>query len=123
MQVKLEGADNLIAQLKENMKLDKAKLLVKAHGAQLQQKAQKNCNFKGHYEGKKFVPPTGTLKRSITLSIANDGLEARINTGVEYAGYVEYGTRFMKAQPYMRPALQEQEPKFINDMRRLCQGG
>lgn len=32
----------------------------------------------------------------------NEG-EAYIGTNVEYAPYVEYGTKYQKAQPYMRP--------------------
>lgn len=50
---------------------------------------------------------TGRLRQSITASSAMlDGRcpsgEAEVGTNVEYAPYVEYGTRYQKAQPYMR---------------------
>jgi HK97 gp10 family phage protein len=46
---------------------------------------------------------TGNLKGSITQKV--DGSEARIGTNVEYSPYVEYGTSKMAAQPYLRPAV------------------
>ena len=50
---------------------------------------------------------TGRLRSSITEEMGRDsrGLVARIGTNVEYAAYVELGTRRMRAQPYLRPAL------------------
>lgn len=50
---------------------------------------------------------TGRLRSSITHSLATDerGLLALIGTNVEYARYVEFGTRRMRAQPYLRPSL------------------
>jgi HK97 gp10 family phage protein len=50
---------------------------------------------------------TGRLRSSITWEVARDGqgLVALIGTNVDYAIYVELGTRYMRAQPYLRPAL------------------
>lgn len=33
--------------------------------------------------------------------------------------YLEYGTRFMDAQPFVQPALEEQSAKFKSDMQKL----
>ena len=33
--------------------------------------------------------------------------------------YLEYGTRFMDAQPFVRPAFDEQKEKFKDDMQKL----
>jgi HK97 gp10 family phage protein len=85
----------------------------------LQKKAQKNADFKGHYEGKKFVKPTGHLKRSIGLEISANGLTATVEPTADYAAYVEYGTRFMDAQPYLKPAYTEQLAKFKSDLSKL----
>lgn len=50
------------------------------------------------------------------------------STNTEYAAYVEYGTRFARAQPYMRPAIEQTESemdellakaKSLNDYIRL----
>lgn len=51
---------------------------------------------------------TGRLRSSITYSgVLHDGrgIYIQIGTNVAYARFVEYGTKHMSAQPYMRPAL------------------
>lgn len=50
---------------------------------------------------------TGRLRTSITWRLARDarGLLAIIGTNVEYAPFVEFGTRFARSQPFLRPAL------------------
>lgn len=50
---------------------------------------------------------TGRLRSSIANEIGHDdrGLVARIGTDVTYARHVEFGTRRMRAQPFLRPAL------------------
>lgn len=50
---------------------------------------------------------TGRLRGSIAYEIgAVNGLpSARIGSNVEYAVYVELGTRHMSARPFLRPAL------------------
>lgn len=95
------------------------KKIVRHNGAELQSKAQQKADFRGHYVGNKFVPPTGNLKRSIGLEITDGGLTAEVEPMAEYAGYVEVGTRFMEAQPYLKPAFDEQKKKFESDMQKL----
>jgi len=48
---------------------------------------------------------TGRLRQSIGLQKVGDG-HYRVGTNVVYAPYVEFGTRRMAAQPFMRPALE-----------------
>ena len=48
---------------------------------------------------------TGRLRASITLERVGNMLY-EVFTIVEYAGYVEYGTIYMNAQPYFRPAYE-----------------
>jgi len=48
---------------------------------------------------------TGNLQRNIETEY--EGLSLRVGTQVEYGGYVEGGTSKMAAQPYLRPALDE----------------
>ena len=62
---------------------------------------------------------TGTLKRSIGLEIRDGGLTAEVEPTAEYAAYVEYGTRYMSAQPYMRPSCTAQKEKFKSDLKSL----
>lgn len=50
---------------------------------------------------------TGRLRSSITHELAVDtqGLFALVGSSVEYAAFVELGTRYNRGQPYLRPAL------------------
>ena len=50
---------------------------------------------------------TGRLRSSISTALGRDpeGLFCDVGTNVEYGGFVELGTRFMRARPYLRPAL------------------
>ena len=49
---------------------------------------------------------TGRLQASITHETRPDEEAVYIGTNVEYAAYVEYGTKKMEAQPYLRPGIQ-----------------
>lgn len=55
------------------------------------------------------VSPTrsGQVKSGDAVSRPTDHMTAHVGTNVEYAPYVEYGTRFMGAQSYLRRALDE----------------
>ena len=59
------------------------------------------------------------MKQSIGLDITDGGLTAEVEPTADYAAYVEYGTRFMEAQPYLKPAYDEQKKKFIKDLNEL----
>lgn len=50
---------------------------------------------------------TGRLRNSITHETEQD--YAIIGTNVEYAPYQELGTSKMKAQPYLRPAVDQSQ--------------
>lgn len=106
-EIKLVGETKLIAKLKKNMDMDLVKKAVRLNGSELQTKAQE-----------KSPVDTGQLKRSIGLEITDGGLTAEVEPGVDYAAYQEYGTRFMNAQPFMRPSLKEQAKQFKQDLER-----
>ncbi len=107
-EIKLEGIMELDKKLAKNIQKQAVRTIVKKNGAALQKKAQKKAPI-----------DTGTLERSIGLEIGNDGLTATVEPTAAYAAYVEYGTRFMKAQPYLRPAFDEQSKIFKSDMEKL----
>ena len=124
IEIKFEGIEKLEKALKENVTLADVKKVVKHHGAKLQQKAQDNADFRGHWAWKKgsgrvFQKPTGALKESIGLEFENGGLTAVVEPGMEYAAYVELGTRFMDAQPYLKPAWEQQQTEFKRDLEKL----
>ena len=108
MHVKITGARELAAELQKKCNLDAVKMVVRMNGAQLQEKAVR-----------KAPVDTGTLKRSIGLTIDDGGMAAQVEPTVEYAPYQEYGTRFMEAQPFVGPAFREQKEIFKRDLDRL----
>lgn len=108
MGVKLIGFEKLEVKLTKNMDLSAVKTVVKKNGAEMQKKAQKEAPVDTHY-----------LQRSIALEITDGGMTAEVESTAEYAGHQEYGTRFMKGKPHIRPAFDEQKGKFKSDMRKL----
>lgn len=108
--IKIVGIDKLQAKLKKNVRLDDVKRVVRHNGAEMQEKAMRNAPV-----------DTGTLKRSIGLKITDGGMSAEVEPTADYAPYVELGTRFMEAQPYLKPAFDEQKEKFKKDMKRLVE--
>lgn len=44
-------------------------------------------------------------KRGDVISKPDDNLVCRVGTAVHYAAHQEFGTRFMSGQPFLRPAL------------------
>ena len=123
--VKIVGVEKLQKKLRRNVAMEDVKHMVRKHGSQLEANAKRKAEFKGHYEwskekgGEVFVKPSGNLKRSIGLEMKGNGMTAEVEPTVEYAAYVELGTRYMKAQPYLKPAFEEQKTKFRNDMKKL----
>lgn len=110
--IKIDGLDELEKKLKANVTLNDVKRVVKENGAELQKKMQNKADFKMGYQ-------TGTTKRSIGLEIKDGGFTAESGPETEYSPYLEYGTRFMEAQPFVRPALEEQAEQFKSDMQKL----
>lgn len=110
--IKFEGLEALQKALKDNASLDDVKKIVKHNGAELQQRMQKKADFKKGYQ-------TGDTKRSIGLETKDEGFTAEVGPKTDYSPYVEYGTRFMDAQPFVRPAWEEQNLKFKSDLQKL----
>ncbi len=60
---------------------------------------------------KQLVPVgTGYLQRSIYSKIGE--WDAEIGAEAAYALFVEFGTRYMQARPYLYPAIQEHLPRL-----------
>ncbi|MCO4558886.1 phage protein, HK97 gp10 family [Streptococcus infantarius subsp. infantarius] len=64
---------------------------------------------------------TSFLKDHITSSYPNR-LEGHVKSEAAYSAYQEYGTRFQTGTAYIRPALQEIEPQFKQDMTNVLKG-
>lgn len=55
---------------------------------------------------------TGALKNSGHVEDGSSDLEKIVSYPMDYAGYVEYGTVHMAAQPYLTPAIEAARPGF-----------
>jgi HK97 gp10 family phage protein len=125
MRIDLKGMDKLEKALKKNVTMNEVKMLVRKHGTQMNRNAQDKADFKGHMgyvkgqKGKQFIKPTGTTKRSIHLEFSDGGMTVDSGPTTHYAEYLEVGTRFMDAQPFMKPAYDEQKVKFKRDLKKL----
>lgn len=108
--IKVKGLAKLQARVNKPMNMAEVARVVTSNGAMLTQKAQERAPV-----------DTGFLKRSITMSVesGNKRVTATIKAYAEYAPYVEFGTRFNRAQPFMRPAYNIQKVQFKKDMEAL----
>lgn len=102
------GASEFKKALQKNATLDDVKSIVRMNGTELTHETEINAPV-----------DTATLERSITQIIKDGGLTSVTEPHTDYDGYVEFGTRFMAAQPYLRPAFKKQSKKFKQDMERL----
>lgn len=111
MEIKISGAAELEAYLKRKGNLNAIARVVRSHGSKLHRTMQRKADFtKGYAQG--------TTKKSILLSMEDSDLTAIVYPTTEYSPYLEYGTRFMDAQPFVRPALDEVAPRFQSDIRK-----
>ena len=75
------------------------------------QKALEENGLIAEGHAKVYCPvDTGNLRNSITHT--RDEKSAYIGTNVEYAPYVELGTSRMKAQPYLKPSVQNHQDEY-----------
>lgn len=121
----LKGLEKLQKKLQKVAKMEEMERIIEKHGTEMQRKAIINASkFRGHYEGrgknKHFVKPTGATKRSISVNSSKVGrFKYKVAPGTSYAAYVELGTRKMSAQPFIKPAFDEQKKQFKDDLERL----
>ena len=110
--ITMSGAKELAKALRKNAMLSDVTKVVRVNGMRLQNTMQRKAEFSKGYQ-------TGTTKRSISLTMKEEGLGAEVGAKTEYAPYLEYGTRFMEAQPFVGPAFDEIAPRFLADMKKL----
>lgn len=113
--IRMIGADKLVKSIASRVDRDKVNGVIKRNAAQTQRKMMKNASF-GPYK-------TGTTKRSISIELQPMFLSAEVGPGTDYSPYLEYGTRFMDAQPFVRPTRNEQAPIFLKDLQNLIRRG
>lgn len=106
--MKITGIDALQKKLRKNVTLDDVKYIVKSNIVNMNKSMQKLAPV-----------DTGYMKRSITSEFTDGGLTGTTEPHTDYAGYVEHGTRFQAAQPFVKPSFDVQKKVFKNDLERL----
>ncbi|WP_276421535.1 HK97-gp10 family putative phage morphogenesis protein [Lactococcus garvieae] len=104
----ITGTKVLNKKLRENISLSDLKSVIRMNTAELTREAQ--------YES---PIDTSTLERSINMHIEDEGMTGIVEPNTDYAGYVEFGTRFAAAQPYLGPAFKKQSKQFKKDLDRI----
>lgn len=111
---KIEGMTALVKRLNSlSYTGSQARNVIQKDGAELQKDAQSRMTKSGAYV-KGYS--TGNTRRSTTLSIEDSGMTAIVAPNSEYFPYVEYGTRFMEAEPTLGPAFRRIAPMFKKDI-------
>lgn len=110
--LEIKGLGKLEKQLAKNVTMDDVKRVVRHNGAHLMVEMVKKADFKKGYQ-------TGTTKRSITLEIKDGGFTAEVEPGTHYSPYVNYGTRYQEAQPFVTDSFNTQKEKFKRDLDKL----
>jgi len=92
-----------------------------AASAQIE-RAMEACGLVAEGYAKAKCPvDTGRLRNSI--SHAAKGNSAYIGSNVEYAPFVEFGSRRQHAKPYLKPAATEHSEEYKAIIKRYLQNG
>ena len=117
--ISFKGLDKLEKKLIQNAKMEDVKKVVKDNGLTLQGNVVKNAGEvtfnKGYF--------TGNLKQDVAdhgLKLSNGGLTATVGTSVEYGPPLEYGTRYMEAEPFLKAPFEQVKKEFKADIDNLA---
>ena len=116
--ISFKGLDKLEKKLIENTKMDDVKKVVRDNGLILQGNVVKNAGEATFNKG--FF--TGNLKQDVAghgLKLSGDGLTAKVGTSVEYGYWLEHGTRYMEAEPFLKDPFEQAEKEFKADIDKL----
>ena len=111
MSIQISGIEELSGALRELATLDDVKDVVKNNTLEMERKMVRNASFTKGYQ-------TGTTKRSIppNTTFSDGGFTGKTGPTTEYSMYLERGTRFMSAQPFVGPAFYKQRNIFMINM-------
>lgn len=114
--IKIVGLQKLQKKLRNNVNMTKVRTTVQKNGDQLNDRMKENTKTaftKGYSQG--------DTAGSINTVITDGGMTAEVQPTTEYSGYVEYGTRFMEPEPFVKPAFDAQKEIFEKDMKKLVE--
>lgn len=87
-------------------------------------RGMEKCGLTAERFAKKLAPyDTGNLRNSITHEVDNGEPAAYIGTNVEYAPYQELGTIHIKAQPFLKPAVNDHKDEYRKILENSLKNG
>lgn len=113
-EISVKGMDDLVKALKPNVTMDDVKTIVKTNGnrlAGIMKRQTTNAYVKGY--------STGDTASSINAEVRDGGLTVAVGSTMNYSPYVEYGTRYMSAEPIIDPSLEIIRPQFLGDIEKV----
>ena len=116
MSISVRGLKNLGKRLEKCTTTEPIKRIVQTNADRMNANMKKNTQTaftKGYSQG--------TTARSINTLISDGGMTASVGPTTDYAGYVEHGTRYMDAEPFIKPALEAQKNIFLQDLGKICE--
>ena len=91
---------------------------------QAEVRALEKCGLTAEGYAKRLCPvDTGNLRNSITHTVDDGEPAAYIGTNVEYAPYVCLGTIHTKAQPFLKPAVNDHKDEYRKILENSLKNG
>ena len=112
----MRGLDKLEQGLLKRAQVEAIKTIVKKHTTELQQQAMANASstyVKGYSKG--------DTKKSIGIGFEDGGLAGITGLGMSYNPYTELGTRFMAAEPLLKPLFNQRKSMFISEIKKVVE--
>ena len=116
MNVKFNGLDDFERILKKNVTMDDVKRIIKVNGDRLNRYMKEQTT---HAYVKGYS--TGDTAGSINTEVRDGGLTVAVGATMNYDPYVEYGTRYMSAEPILDPSLERVRPQFLGDLEKITE--
>lgn len=112
--ITFQGDKKLKAKLEKCKNPEAIKTIVQKNGDELNREMKSNTKsaFRKGYA-------TGQTGSSINTVMKDSGYTAEVGPTTDYASYVEYGTRYMSKEPFVKPAYTAQAAKFKADLDKV----
>lgn len=111
------GSEELAKALRKKAQMSAIKNVVKKNGAKMSDLTKTFMQPTGGVYTKGYAK--GNNQRSTNVEIIDNGMTAKQTTNSDHIGYTEYGTRFMQAEPAIKPAFDRTKVNFKNDLNNL----
>ena len=114
--IKVNGLEDFAKSLKPNVTMDDVKRIVQTNGNRLTRYMKEQTT---HAYVKGFS--TGDTAGSINAEPRDGGLTVAVGATMNYNPYIEYGTRYMSAEPILDPSLERVRPQFLGDLDKITE--